>query len=127
MIPNAVQNINYEVCRNNNDCIQIICTVPGSQIQTAQSASTSTNMTCKNNNNEVVRMPAELLAPHQVDPNCNTDTCEMQICTLDGNKLTCTPYVPQAEFTNVKGFKSKKGRNVEKFSQNTNGKCKARY
>jgi hypothetical protein len=29
--------------------------------------------------------------------------------------------------SNVNEFKSRKGRNVESFSQNTNGKCKARY
>ena len=29
--------------------------------------------------------------------------------------------------SNINRFKSRKGRNVENFSQNTNGKCKARY
>ena len=32
-----------------------------------------------------------------------------------------------AAFTNVCGFKSRKDRRVESFSQNMNGKCKARY
>jgi len=56
-------------------------------------------------------------------------------------KVSCTPIVTpelsskvdtasnmRQNFTsNVNEFKSRKGRNVENFSQNTNGKCKARY
>jgi len=40
--------------------------------------------------------------------------------------ITCTQQV-QHYTSNVYEFKSRKGRNVENFSQNTNGKCKARY
>jgi hypothetical protein len=36
-------------------------------------------------------------------------------------------YVPPAPFTNVNGFRSKKERKVENFSQNNNNKCKTRY
>jgi hypothetical protein len=52
------------------------------------------------------------------------------VCPTDYNKAQYTnicEYVPPAPFTNVNGFKSKKERKVESFSQNTNGKCKARY
>jgi hypothetical protein len=49
-------------------------------------------------------------------------------------RVTCVPIASDAistmtqNFTsNVNEFKSRKGRNVENFSQNTNGKCKARY
>jgi hypothetical protein len=35
--------------------------------------------------------------------------------------------LPTSQFTNVNGFKSKRERNVESFSQNTNDKCKVRY
>jgi hypothetical protein len=35
--------------------------------------------------------------------------------------------LPTSQFTNVYDFKSKKERNVESFSQNTNGKCKTIY
>ena len=55
------------------------------------------------------------------------------VCPTDYNKAQYTDICQYASgegsapFTNVNGFKSKKGRNVESFSQNTNGKCKARY
>jgi hypothetical protein len=54
------------------------------------------------------------------------------VCPTDYNKsqyLSICQYAPPppAPFTNVNGFKSKKERKVENFSQNTNGKCKARY
>jgi hypothetical protein len=45
----------------------------------------------------------------------------------DTKILTCSNPVAQQKFTNVNGFKSRKCRNVENFSQNTNDKCKARY
>jgi hypothetical protein len=57
-------------------------------------------------------------------------------CSADGKSLICsnptdttapTPTNTPAQFTNVNGFKSRKSRNVESFSQNMNGKCKARY
>jgi hypothetical protein len=44
--------------------------------------------------------------------------------------LTCSNPVASTavqRFTNVNGFKSRKCRNVENFSQNMNDKCKARY
>jgi len=43
--------------------------------------------------------------------------------------LTCSNHISatQQKFTNVNGFKSKRERNVESFSQNTNDKCKSRY
>jgi hypothetical protein len=44
-----------------------------------------------------------------------------------GTLYKCTLPSSSAQFTNVNGFKSRKGRRVENFSQNTNGKCKARY
>ena len=52
------------------------------------------------------------------------------VCPTDYNKAKYTDicqYVPPAAFTNVNEFKSRKGRNVESFSQNTNGKCKSKY
>ena len=53
----------------------------------------------------------------------------------DTGKVTCIQTASDLSdasmnqnFTsNVNEFKSRKGRNVESFSQNTNGKCKARY
>jgi hypothetical protein len=54
----------------------------------------------------------------------NTDT-KILNCS---NPVSSTAAPPaQQKFTNVNGFKSRKSRNVESFSQNTNGKCKARY
>ena len=43
----------------------------------------------------------------------------------DTGKVTCVPT--QGFTSNVNGFKSRKGRRVESFSQNTNGKCKSKY
>jgi hypothetical protein len=50
----------------------------------------------------------------------------------DNMQVLCSNMPPSggegsAPFTNVNRFKSRKERNIEKFSQNTNGKCKARY
>ena len=47
----------------------------------------------------------------------------------DTTNVRCLPNGQNASgFTShVYEFKSRKGRNVEDFSQNTNGKCKARY
>ena len=64
--------------------------------------------------------------------NNQTFTCPFNITPIKtedptyGTLYKCT--IPSsAHFTNVNEFKSRKGRNVENFSQNTNGKCKTRY
>jgi hypothetical protein len=128
MISNTTQEIQFSLKRNDN-FEQLKCVIKNQPLQTIQE-NINADMTCTDKNGDAQRTPKELMVPHQVDPNCNNDnhngTCEMEICTLDGATLTCLPYAPQ-KFTNVYEFKSRKGRNVESFSQNTNGKCKARY
>jgi hypothetical protein len=52
-------------------------------------------------------------------------TCSNPVSNTVATTATTAPT--PAQFTNVNGFKSRKSRNVENFSQNTNGKCKARY
>ena len=66
-----------------------------------------------------------LICSNPTDANdVNTNIMEI----TDGPSAT---NVPEAKttvaFTNVCGFKSRKDRQVESFSQNMNGKCKARY
>ena len=134
MINSVSTNMTYEVCRNDN-CVPLSCTIwtQNGQVQNMQDlANTGANLKnpnilCVNTNNVAQRVPSELTIPHKVDPECNNSdgTCEMEICTLDDNKLTCLPYGAPAKFTNVYEFKSKKERKVENFSQNN--KCKARY
>ena len=51
----------------------------------------------------------------------NTTADGVITCTLQQNQQN------QAFTSHVYEFKSRKGHNVESFSQNTNGKCKARY
>jgi hypothetical protein len=64
--------------------------------------------------------------------NYESDTGKVSCVRADGYlELEANPYLStdtKQNFTsNVNEFKSRKGRNVESFSQNTNGKCKARY
>lgn len=128
MINSVNQHIDYEVCRNDN-CVPMTCTLDlqYGNGQTAQSAA-NLEMSCADANNVLQRIPLELTIPHQVDPTCNImnrdGDCEMEICTLEGNKLNCSA---PAQFTNVNGLKSKRERKVESFSQIKNGKCKTRY
>jgi len=59
--------------------------------------------------------------------NYNTDTKTLICSNPVSNTVSAAgPSATQQKFTNVNGFKSKRERNVESFS-NTNGKCKARY
>ena len=56
------------------------------------------------------------------------DLCPSGYRIVDNNGSYSCVNTETAGFTsNVYEFKSRKGRNVESFSQNTNGKCKARY
>jgi hypothetical protein len=46
----------------------------------------------------------------------------------NNGSYSCVKTPQKAGFTsNVYKFKSRRGRNVENFSQNTNDKCKAKY
>jgi hypothetical protein len=59
--------------------------------------------------------------------NYNTDTKTLICSNPVSNTVSAAgPSATQQKFTNVNGFKSRKCRNVESFS-NANGKCKARY
>ena len=56
------------------------------------------------------------------------DLCPSGYRIVNNNGFYSCANTERAGFTsNVYEFKSRKDRNVESFSQNTNGKCKARY
>ena len=96
------------------------------------------NVDCYDSNGNPTTLsisPDELNKNYCTDTGANLLQVDYQnnnyICTdWDGNILASGNFATsnQDGFTShVYEFKSRKGRNVERFSQNTNGKCKARY
>jgi hypothetical protein len=85
--------------------------------------------TCRRNtklntfNNQPFTCPFNVTPIQTHDPRLGT----LYKCILPSSESLPSSELLPAPFTNVNGFKSKKERKVESFSQNTNGKCKVRY
>jgi hypothetical protein len=79
----------------------------------------SLTYTCQDN--KIYEIVDPFTCPLNVTPNTVT-------VLWDGSTAYQCNILPISGFTsNIYDFKSKKERNIENFSQNTNGKCKARY
>jgi hypothetical protein len=103
-------------------------TIPGAGV----SVTNNTTMQCNdgfgwNGSNCVKDSAAEVTIGCNANQVASYNAEEKTLTCSNPVSAAATAAAAQQKFTNVNGFKSKRERNVESFSQNTNGKCKARY